>query len=241
LSSGCLVELALSGRDQESIVIDAWTTGAERQQDVIDGLLELFKRFRSSAGFVEARILKGSGGTTVVSYLRMRSAADQQRLDEQPEIQAGLEGCGRSLARTVTSSTWSGSSPPVRRRAGFPLAWGVLVRSAGDECSVGAAQGSTGRKPRTETSAISADDGPLACDVRSQHHHQPAEHQQHERVPHDGFVDVGRDSRSVPPDVLHARCNRHRARHRPSDRKDARRKQLQETPGHDASRGCAAR
>ena len=92
------MEPALSGQDQESIVIDAWTTDAERQQELIDGLLELFKRFRSSDGFIEARILKGSGGTTVLSYLRMRSAADQQRLDEQPEIQAGIETL-RKIAR----------------------------------------------------------------------------------------------------------------------------------------------
>jgi hypothetical protein len=91
-------EVALSGHDQESIVIDAWTTGAERQQELIDGLLELFERFRSNDGFIEARILKGSGGTTVLSYLRMRSAADQQRLDEQPAIQAGLEAL-REIAR----------------------------------------------------------------------------------------------------------------------------------------------
>jgi hypothetical protein len=93
-----VVELALSERDQESIVIDAWTTDAERQQDLIEGLLALFERFRSSAGFIEARILKGSGGTTVLSYLRMRSAADQQRIDEEPEIQAGLEAL-RQIAR----------------------------------------------------------------------------------------------------------------------------------------------
>ena len=81
----------MSGDDQESIVIEAWTTGAERQQELIDGLLELFKRFRASDGFVEARILKGSGGTTVLSYLRMRSAADEQRLHEEPGIRAALE------------------------------------------------------------------------------------------------------------------------------------------------------
>jgi hypothetical protein len=87
-----VVEVALPGHDhQESILIDAWTTDVEREQELIDGLLELFERFRSSDGFVEARILKGSGGTTVLSYLRMRSVTDQQRLDEQPEIQAGLE------------------------------------------------------------------------------------------------------------------------------------------------------
>jgi hypothetical protein len=88
----------MSGQDQESIVIDAWTTGAERQQELIDGLLAMFERFRSSDGFVEARILKGSGGTAVLSYLRMRSAGDQQRLDEQPEVQAGIEAL-REIAR----------------------------------------------------------------------------------------------------------------------------------------------
>jgi len=81
----------LSEHDQESIVIEAWTTRAERQQELIGGLLELLERFRSSEGFIEARILKGSRGTTVLSYLRMRSAADRQRLDKQPEIQAGVD------------------------------------------------------------------------------------------------------------------------------------------------------
>jgi hypothetical protein len=139
-----LVELALSGRDQESIVIDAWTTGAERQQDVIDGLLGLFKRFRSSAGFVEARLLKGSGGTTVLSYLRMRSAAHQQRVDGQPEIQAGLERL-REIARPhrdLFDLVWVFTPRPTKSR--FPLAWGVLVRSAGEESSVGALWGRPG-------------------------------------------------------------------------------------------------
>jgi hypothetical protein len=104
----------MSGHDQESIVIDAWTTGADRQQELVDGLLALFERFRSSDGFVEARILKGSGGTTVLSYLRMRSPADQQRLDEQPEIQAGIEAM-REIAR------------PHRDR--FDLVWVFTPRS----------------------------------------------------------------------------------------------------------------
>ena len=123
---------ALSGHDQESIVIDAWTTGAERQQELIDGLLELFKVFRSSDGFVEARILKGSGGTTVLSNLRMRSASDERRLHEKPGIQAALETL-RKIARPHRDLfDGLGLYPPVRRRAGLPLARGVLVRSAGE-------------------------------------------------------------------------------------------------------------
>jgi hypothetical protein len=112
---------ALSGHHQESIVIEAWTTGAERQQELIDGLLELFKRFRSSDGFVEARILKGSGGTTVLSYLRMRSAADEQRLHEEPGIQAALEAL-RKIARPhrdLFDLVWV-FTPPSDEGAVFP-------------------------------------------------------------------------------------------------------------------------
>jgi hypothetical protein len=108
---------------------------------LIDGLLELFERFRSSDGFIEGRVLKGAGGTTVVSYLCMRSAADQQGLDEQPAIQAGLETL-RQIARPhrdLFELVWVFTT--FRRTAGFPLAWVVLVRSAGEESSVSAAQG----------------------------------------------------------------------------------------------------
>jgi len=99
---------------------------------LIDGLLELFKVFRSSDGFVEARILKGSGGTTVLSYLRMRSASDERRLHEKPGIQAALETL-RKIARPHRDLfDGLGLYPPVRRRAGLPLARGVLVRSAGE-------------------------------------------------------------------------------------------------------------
>jgi len=111
----------LSGDDQESIVIEAWTTGAERRQELIDGLLELFKRFRASDGFVEARILKGSGGTTVLSYLRMRSAADEQRLHEEPGIQAALEAL-RKIARPhrdLFDLVWV-FTPPSDEGAVFP-------------------------------------------------------------------------------------------------------------------------
>jgi hypothetical protein len=113
-----VVEVPLSEHDQESIVIDAWTIGAERQQELIDGLLELFEQFRSSEGFIEARILKGSGGTTVLSYLRMRSAADRQRLDEEPEIQAGLDAL-RKIARPhsdLFDLVWV-FTPPVNEAA----------------------------------------------------------------------------------------------------------------------------
>jgi len=86
------------GIEHESLVIDVWTVGAERRQELIDGLLAVFERFQSSEGFVEARVLQGSAGTAVLSYLRMRSAAEQQRLDEDLEIQARLEAL-RTIAR----------------------------------------------------------------------------------------------------------------------------------------------
>lgn len=88
----------MSGPIQESLIIDVWTTSPDRRQELIDGLLVLYARFQSSEGFVEGRVLEGSGGTAVMSYLRMRSDADQQRLDEAPDIQAGLDAL-RKIAR----------------------------------------------------------------------------------------------------------------------------------------------
>jgi hypothetical protein len=80
----------VSERNPESLVINAWTVVPERREELIDGLLALFKRFQSSEGFVEARVFQGSGGTGVLSYLRMHSAADQRRLDQDPEVQGRL-------------------------------------------------------------------------------------------------------------------------------------------------------
>ena len=103
----------MSGPAQESLVIDVWTTGAERHQELIDGLLRLYERFQSSEGFVEGRVFQGSGGTAVLSYLRMRSAADQQRLDEDPEIQSGLEAL-RKIAhphRDIYDLVWVFTPP----------------------------------------------------------------------------------------------------------------------------------
>ncbi|MGO9496423.1 MAG: hypothetical protein ACLQA5_06885 [Solirubrobacteraceae bacterium] len=88
----------MPGIEQESLVINVWAVGVEQQQELIDGLLALFERFQSSEGFVEARVLQGSRGTAVLSYLRMRSAADQQRLDEDPQVEARLEAL-RKIAR----------------------------------------------------------------------------------------------------------------------------------------------
>jgi hypothetical protein len=53
----------------------------------------------------------------------------------------------------------------------------------------------------------------MARDVRSERHHQPAEHRQHERVPHDGFFDAaGQDPIFVgPPEASKVGCNRYYA------------------------------
>ncbi len=103
----------MSGPEQESLVIDVWTTGAEGHQELIDRLLRLHERFQSSEGFVEGRVFQGSGGTAVLSYLRMRSAADKARLDEDPEIQLGL-GALRKIARPhrdIYDLVWVFTSP----------------------------------------------------------------------------------------------------------------------------------
>jgi hypothetical protein len=114
----------MSGPEQESFVVDMWTTDAERRQQLIDGLLALYRRFQSSEGFVEGRVLQGSGGTVVLSYLRMRSAVDQQRLDDTPEIQSGLEAL-RKIARAhrgIYDLIWVFTPPgdhrPVSRSRG---------------------------------------------------------------------------------------------------------------------------
>jgi len=74
----------------------------------------------------------------------------------------------------------------------------------------------------SEISAVWADDGPMARDLWFEDHYQPAQHPQQEGDPQDGFPDVSRDPRPEPPShVQHARCDRHRARHRSSHRKDA--------------------
>ena len=114
----------MSGPEEESVVVDLWTTGEGRREELIDGLLGLFERFRSSDGFIEARVLQGSGGTVVLSYVRMRSAADQRRLDEDPEVRAGLEAL-RKFARPHRDSydvVWVFTPPsdhePISRSRG---------------------------------------------------------------------------------------------------------------------------
>lgn len=103
----------MSGSEKESLLITGWTPSADRHQELIDGLLGLFERYQTVDGFIEGRVLVGSGGTAVLSYLRMRSAADQQRLEEDPEIQAGLDALQEiaHLHRDVFDLVWVFARP----------------------------------------------------------------------------------------------------------------------------------
>ena len=103
----------MSGSEKESLLINGWTPSADRHQELVDGLLGLFERYRTVEGFIEGRVLLESGGTAVLSYLRMRSAADQQRLEEDPEIQAGLDALQEiaHLHRDVFDLVWVFARP----------------------------------------------------------------------------------------------------------------------------------
>jgi len=103
----------------------------ERHQELINGRLRLYERFPSSEGFLEGRVLHGSEGNAVLSYLRLRSAADQQRLDDNPEIRAGLEALQKIARphREVYDVVWV-STPPSDQVPVYPLARSVLVAAS---------------------------------------------------------------------------------------------------------------
>jgi hypothetical protein len=78
-----------------AIIVNAWVVSDGYQDEFIATILGLFEHARTLDGFVAGELLRGANPTRFVSYLRMRSAQDRQRLIDDGEVAGLLRAAGR--------------------------------------------------------------------------------------------------------------------------------------------------
>ncbi len=88
----------MASHQPESVIIDVWTVPDGRQQEATDGFMALFEALRVLDGFLDGRLHASVDGTALLSYVRMRSAADRQNAENRPEIRAQTRAL-REIAR----------------------------------------------------------------------------------------------------------------------------------------------
>jgi heme-degrading monooxygenase HmoA len=81
-----------------AILVNAWVVSDGHQEEFVKTIEGLFEHIRTVAGFIEGALLQSANPTRFVSYARMRSAGDRQRLFEDSEVSARLRAA-RKIAR----------------------------------------------------------------------------------------------------------------------------------------------
>lgn len=73
-----------------AFLVNAWHVSDGEQDGFVEVLVGLYEHLRAVDGFVEGAILSGANPTRYVSYVRMRSAEDRQRLFDDERVWALL-------------------------------------------------------------------------------------------------------------------------------------------------------
>jgi heme-degrading monooxygenase HmoA len=89
----------MAAHAEELVIIDIWTVGPGRQQEMADALRAGLERLRLIDGFIEGDVLANDDETKVASFVRFRSAEDWKRATEHEEFldhMRALEAIGTS-------------------------------------------------------------------------------------------------------------------------------------------------
>jgi heme-degrading monooxygenase HmoA len=78
-----------------TIIANAWIVADGYQEEFVQMIIGLLEYVRTLDGFIEGEILRGANPTRFVSYVRLRSAQDRQRLFEHSEVRAVLRSAGQ--------------------------------------------------------------------------------------------------------------------------------------------------
>ena len=82
-------------RAGDALVVNAWVVADGAQGEFVELIDGLFEYLRTLDGFIEGAVLRGANPTRFVSYTRMRSARDRQRLFDDGQVSAQLRAAGR--------------------------------------------------------------------------------------------------------------------------------------------------
>jgi len=78
-----------------AMIVNAWAVADGHQDEFVEALVGLFEHLCTLEGFVEGAILQGVNPTRFISYMRLRSAQDRQRVLDDREASARLRAVGR--------------------------------------------------------------------------------------------------------------------------------------------------
>lgn len=73
-------------QDGDAFLVNAWVVRDGDQDEFVSLIEVLFDHLRTLEGFIEGAILRGVNPTRFVSYARMRSPQDRQRLFDDKEV-----------------------------------------------------------------------------------------------------------------------------------------------------------
>lgn len=108
--------VAVSDRQEPSIIADAWRVNDGDQGQLVDALVDLFDQLRRLDGFLDGEILRGEDPTRVLTYVRMGSPAQRDAAFVDPKIRNSM----RRIKRIARAS---------------PATYTVFRRFTGDEPS----------------------------------------------------------------------------------------------------------
>jgi heme-degrading monooxygenase HmoA len=100
--------------DDDALLVNAWVVSDGDQDEFVELIEGLFEHLRGLDGFVEGAVLRGADPTRFVSYARMRSARDRQRLLDDVEVEAVLRATERIARGDLHSYDVLRSFAPAR-------------------------------------------------------------------------------------------------------------------------------
>jgi heme-degrading monooxygenase HmoA len=78
-----------------AIVVNAWDVADGYQDEFVQTIVGLLEHVRTLDGFIEGELLRGVNPRRFVSYVRMRSGHDRQRLIDDSKVSALQRTAGR--------------------------------------------------------------------------------------------------------------------------------------------------
>lgn len=91
------------GLTGDAILVNAWVVSDGSQDEFVTRIRALLEYLRVQEGFLDGAVLRGVNPMHFLSYVRLRSPADRQRLLADPEVTARLRAASRVARADVHS------------------------------------------------------------------------------------------------------------------------------------------
>ena len=78
-----------------ALLVNVWVVSDGSQTEFVEAIAGLYEYLGSTEGFIGGALLAGVNSTRFISYARLRSPRDRQRLLEDDEVSARLRAMSR--------------------------------------------------------------------------------------------------------------------------------------------------